>query len=33
VGAGYLLYRGLRMVPSLVIPPLWPTIPANAVIP
>ena len=32
VGTGYLIYRGLRMVPSL-FPVLWPTIPANAVIP
>ena len=33
VGGGYLVYRGFRMIPSLVIPPLWPTIPANAAIP
>lgn len=35
VGAGlglYLLYRGVRMLPSL-LPPLWWTIPANAAIP
>ncbi len=32
VGATYLIYRGMRMVPSL-FPPLWPTIPANAVAP
>ena len=32
IGGGYLLYRGLRMIPSL-FPPLWPTIPANAAIP
>jgi hypothetical protein len=32
VGAGYLIYRGIRMIPSL-FPPLWPTIPANLVIP
>jgi hypothetical protein len=32
VGAGYLAYRGLRMLPSL-FPPLWPTIPANLAIP
>ena len=32
VGAGYLLYRGARMLPSLA-PPLWPTIPANLAIP
>jgi len=31
--AGYLIYRGLRMLPSVVVPPLWPTIPLNAVIP
>ena len=31
-GAAYLIYRGIRMLPSL-LPPLWPTIPANAVIP
>ena len=33
LGAGYLIYRGVRMIPSLVIPPLWPTIPLNAAIP
>jgi RHS repeat-associated protein len=32
VGTGYLTYRIIRMLPSL-FPPLWPTIPANAVIP
>lgn len=32
VGAGYLIYRGVRMIPSL-FPPLWWTIPANAVAP
>lgn len=32
VGSGYLLYRGIRMLPSL-FPPFWPTIPANAIIP
>jgi len=32
VGAGYLIYRGVRMVPSL-LPPLWWTIPANAAVP
>lgn len=32
VGAGYIIYRGIRMLPSL-FPPLWPTIPANAAIP
>jgi len=32
VGAGYLIYRGVRMLPSL-LPPLWWTIPANAAIP
>ena len=32
IGAGYLIYRGIRMIPSLA-PPLWPTIPANAAIP
>ncbi|MBS0126060.1 hypothetical protein KB874_18395 [Aestuariicoccus sp. KMU-90] len=32
VGAGYLLYRGIRMLPSL-FPPLWGTIPANLAIP
>lgn len=30
--AGYAIYRGLRMLPSLV-PPLWWTIPANIVTP
>lgn len=33
VGASYLVYRGVRMIPSLVCPPLWPTIPLNAAIP
>lgn len=33
VGVGYLIYRGIRMIPSIAIPPLWPTIPANAAIP
>jgi hypothetical protein len=32
VAAGYLIYRVARMIPSL-FPPLWWTIPANAVIP
>jgi RHS repeat-associated protein len=32
-GGGYLLYRGIRMAPSVLVPPLWPTIPANAAIP
>jgi Domain of unknown function (DUF4157)/Toxin with a conserved tryptophan and TIP tripeptide motif len=32
IGAGYLLYRAIRFLPSL-LPPLWPTIPANAVVP
>jgi|GEM_PF-1784639 len=32
IGIGYLIYRGVRMVPSL-FPPLWPTIPANLAIP
>ncbi|MBB3909368.1 RHS repeat-associated core domain-containing protein [Anoxybacteroides rupiense] len=31
-GAGYIVYRGVRMAPSL-LPPLWPTLPANLVIP
>ncbi len=31
-GAGYLIYRGARMIPSL-IPWFWPTIPANLAIP
>ncbi len=29
----YVIYRIVRMIPSVAIPPLWPTIPANAVIP
>ena len=33
VGTGYLIDRVVRMTPSVVFPPLWPTIPANAVIP
>jgi hypothetical protein len=32
IGVGYLIYRGVRMIPSL-FPPLWPTIPANLAIP
>jgi hypothetical protein len=32
VGTGYLIYRGIRMLPSL-LPPLWPTIPLNVAIP
>ncbi len=32
VGAGYLIYRGVRMLPSLA-PPLWWTIPENLAIP
>lgn len=32
VSAGYLIYRGVRMLPSL-LPPLWWTIPANAMVP
>ena len=32
VGGGYLLYRGVRMIPSL-FPPLWGTIPANLAVP
>jgi hypothetical protein len=31
-GGTYILYRCVRMIPSL-FPPLWPTIPANAAIP
>jgi hypothetical protein len=30
IGAGYLLYRAIRMIPSLFV---WPTIPANLAIP
>lgn len=32
VGVGYLIYRGLRMLPSLA-PPLWWTLPANVAVP
>ena len=32
VGVGYLIYRGIRMIPSL-FPPLWWTIPENLAIP
>jgi hypothetical protein len=32
VGAGYVAYCCLRMLPSL-FPPLWPTIPANLAVP
>ncbi|MCW8930772.1 MAG: hypothetical protein OQL19_11090 [Gammaproteobacteria bacterium] len=31
-GATYVVYRCIRMLPSL-LPPLWPSIPANAAIP
>ena len=31
-GIAYIVYRCVRMVPSL-LPPLWPTIPANAIAP
>lgn len=33
VGAGYIAYRCLRMLPSLVFPPAWPTIPVNLAVP
>ena len=32
VGIGYLIYRGIRLLPSL-LPPLWWTLPYNAVTP
>jgi RHS repeat-associated protein len=32
VGAGYIIYRAVRLLPSLA-PPLWPSLPANIVIP
>jgi RHS repeat-associated protein len=32
IGTGYIIYRVIRMLP-LLAPPLWPTIPANAIIP
>lgn len=32
VGTGYLIWRGVRMIPSL-FPPLWGTIPANVAMP
>lgn len=32
LGAGYLIYRAIRLLPSL-FPPLWPTIPGNLAIP
>ena len=31
-GTAYIVYRCIRMLPSL-LPPLWPTIPANALVP
>ncbi|MBI3546203.1 MAG: hypothetical protein HY081_06375 [Gammaproteobacteria bacterium] len=31
-GAAYIIYRCIRMLPSLA-PPLWPTIPPNLAIP
>jgi Toxin with a conserved tryptophan and TIP tripeptide motif len=33
VTAAYAAYRIARLLPSLAIPPLWPTIPLNVVIP
>lgn len=32
IGGGYLLYRLIRLLPSL-LPPAWPTLPANIAIP
>ena len=32
-GGGYLLYRGIRLLPSIVFPPLWETLPINIAIP
>jgi len=32
LGIGYLLYRGIRVLPSL-LPVMWPTLPANIVLP
>jgi RHS repeat-associated protein len=32
-GTTYVIYRCIRMLPSLVVPPLWPTIPLNAAVP
>ena len=32
IGAGYVIYRGVRILPSL-LPPLWWTIPGNVAIP
>lgn len=32
-GGTYGTYRAIRMLPSLAIPPLWPTIPLNAIAP
>ncbi|WP_163836819.1 RHS repeat protein [Spartinivicinus ruber] len=32
IGAGYVAYRCIRLIPSL-LPPLWPTLPANAIAP
>ncbi|MGH8715837.1 MAG: RHS repeat-associated core domain-containing protein [Burkholderiales bacterium] len=31
--SSYAVYRTVRMIPSVVIPPLWPTIPANIIVP
>ena len=33
LGAGYLIYRAIRITSSVVLPPLWPTIPLNAAVP
>ena len=32
IGAGYVIYRGIRLLPSL-LPPLWWTIPGNVAVP
>lgn len=32
-GVGYLIYRGIRMIPSILLPQLWWTIPTNAAMP
>ena len=32
IGAGYVIYRGVRLLPSL-LPPFWWTIPGNVIIP
>jgi hypothetical protein len=33
VTVGYLIYRATRLVPSVAVPALWPTVPLNLAVP